>query len=1073
MSKVRRLTVILATAFLFLTCMTCATLFMFGAQAEGTWTALNSNTTVSDGVIKAGNTADTNDYVAKYNQAIDLEEGFKVDFTVEGYQGASNEAWDQFNAYNNIAFALTASEASATAQNAYVFGYGAKSNGELRLYTYYTKDFKLQDGKISFTEGNGYSDNTTRDGSFDTTVQWKDLTNFSLAGAIVNGIPMFWMNGHAVNPFGNTVWGARSASVDTMIAKLKECYADFRMDTDALHLYAFNTSAGEQDGEFSVKVEGVSAYQATNAGWVSADTVTVETTANDVVFSGMRAIKGGGMSRTRFIYDQIFDLGTLELNEGIEFRYSMSSNALSGGVTWVSVRGVGIDQFTSAKSVLEGAYESFLWNGGATIGIFGNSANAQAFGLTSGGVTGTGADAKDETWTTKTVWFGLTAPDNYSFKVNGTTISNYSKAQLVAVLGEDLKAEVVLVPGDDAVSLGTQFKLYDFMKVITADETSAEYVNGAEGQIVSFHLTTPSDEIAVQKVLYNEEELTVGTDYTLSENVLTLADSFMEALDPGSYTLTVVTNANTTLELNVRVLAAITFDFEDETMLVGSVKSMQDVVFSVVLGSDQDEVESVKLEDTEIAFTDAQNIAIGADLLDKLHVGEYTVTVTTTLSYATFTIKVEAVAAEAPVWAEEQNKQIEIDLANATDVVLSYDLKDAVDYYLVVNGAEVTEAAFDTTAKTVTVPKAFIEKLSVGNNYAVLYTDGGNAGRITLKVSLSLGKWDVTANEAQAPVMNENGEISMTGNTQLLYQENIDLSDGYSLTFRFDNVYDFDLVNGGYAEFNVRIEQGDVSYNLYIRTRDNEQDHPYGLEMVQLHQLVYNGSELVANDVRTTPVAHTENNVWSIKLCGSTILTMFSHSESRENGLPLNMIGDQKFDNATITVSFNVRSCAEANQDITSGTLVSFGEFSEELKNIPAWAKSYFLDPLPAPVLTVDGNKVTWEAVSGAVQYLVYVNGEAQEYCDETEIDASNYGAVGDTVSIQVKAVGNSTTNGDSVLSAAVEVTIGDGNGGNNGGNDDGNGGCGSAITSSGIGLSILLLGAAILVFALRKKEVH
>ena len=120
--------------------------------------------------------------------------------------------------------------------------------------------------------------------------------------------------------------------------------------------------------------------------------------------------------------------------------------------------------------------------------------------------------------------------------------------------------------------------------------------------------------------------------------------------------------------------------------------------------------------------------------------------------------------------------------------------------------------------------------------------------------------------------------------------------------------------------------------------------------------------------------------------------------------------------------------------------------------------------------MTVDGNKVTWEAVAGAVQYLVYVNGEAQEYCDETEIDASNYGVVGDTVSIQVKAVGNSTTNGDSVLSAAVEVTIGEGNGGN----DDGNGGCGGALSSSSIGLSFLLLvGAAILVFAPRKKEVH
>lgn len=262
----------------------------------------------------------------------------------------------------------------------------------------------------------------------------------------------------------------------------------------------------------------------------------------------------------------------------------------------------------------------------------------------------------------------------------------------------------------------------------------------------------PSDEITVQKVLYNEETLTAGTDYTLADNVLTLADSFMTALEPGSYTLTVVTNANTTLELTVKVLAAITFDFENEEKLVGSVKSMENVVFSVCLGSDEDEVESVKLENTEITFEGAENITIGADILNKLHVGEYTVTVTTKLSYATFTITVEKVAAEAPVWAEGQNNLIEIDHAQADDIVLSYDLKDAVDYYLVINGTEVPDAVFDTTAKTVTIPKAFVEELSVGNKYAVLYTDGGNTARVTINVSLSLGEWDVTSNEAKAPL---------------------------------------------------------------------------------------------------------------------------------------------------------------------------------------------------------------------------------------------------------------------------------------------------------------------------------
>lgn len=485
MSKKCRLTSILATAALTAVCMVGGALFTVDANAEETWTKLNDNTTITDGVIKAGNTAANNDYVAKYNQTINLEEGFKVDFTVDGYQGASNDAWNQFQSHNNIAFALTAGEASTTGQMAYVFGYGAKDNGELRLYTHYTKDFKLQGGKVSFTEdGNGvtgYFDNTTRDGSFDTTVQWNTLTEFSLAGDIVNGIPMFWMNGHVVNPFGGSVYSTSGAA--NILAKLRGCYAGFRMETSALHLYAFNTSGADQAGEFAVNVTSVSDYQAAKAGWVAADAVTAETSANGVTFSGFRGIKeGNSMSRTRFIYDHIFDLDT----DTIEFQYSMPNNALSGAVTWISVRGVGMDQFTSAKYVAPTHYEDFLWNGGITMGVYGNSANAEAFGFSANGVTGTGPDVKDETWTTKTVWFGLTAPNNYSYKINGKTISNYSRDQLISVLGDDLKAEIVLIPSDDAARLGTQYKLRDFVGWQTFENSLLDAVKMTSGASVRY-----------------------------------------------------------------------------------------------------------------------------------------------------------------------------------------------------------------------------------------------------------------------------------------------------------------------------------------------------------------------------------------------------------------------------------------------------------------------------------------------------------------------------------------------------------------------------------------------------------
>ena len=123
---------------------------------------------------------------------------------------------------------------------------------------------------------------------------------------------------------------------------------------------------------------------------------------------------------------------------------------------------------------------------------------------------------------------------------------------------------------------------------------------------------------------------------------------------------------------------------------------------------------------------------------------------------------------------------------------------------------------------------------------------------------------------------------------------------------------------------------------------------------------------------------------------------------------------------------------------------------------------------------------MVWNAVEGAKQYIVYVDGEAAEIVSATEFDFTDYFSDGETHSIQVKAEGNGTTFGDSELSAAVELKL-SGNGGNPGGDEPGNEekpgedekkGCGSSITvSSAVSGGIVLLAAVAITLTLRKKE--
>ena len=349
---------------------------------------------------------------------------------------------------------------------------------------------------------------------------------------------------------------------------------------------------------------------------------------------------------------------------------------------------------------------------------------------------------------------------------------------------------------------------------------------------------------------------------------------------------------------------------------------------------------------------------------------------------------------------------------------------------------------------------------------------------------LSLGDWTVSKALEQAPVLNEDGSVSMKGYTLLTKQENVDLSEGFTVSVKFGDIFDYSaLTPSDFVEFVIYVKQAGVRIETHIRAYNTGDLVSTGsLVTVELFQQVFmpDGGQPVANDTPKGSVKLDKEQVWSIKLLDDTVLTMFNHKESRENGLMLSDVGNlTRFDNATIEIAFDTRASEEHVSD-TTGSLIAFGAFHEERKDIPAWAKEYFLDALDAPVLKVEGNKVVWNAVEGAKQYIVYVDGEAAEIVSATEFDFTDYFSDGETHSIQVKAEGNGTTFGDSELSAAVELKL-SGNGGNPGGDEPGNEekpgedekkGCGSNIAvSSAVSGGIVLLAAVAITLTLRKKE--
>lgn len=56
---------------------------------------------------------------------------------------------------------------------------------------------------------------------------------------------------------------------------------------------------------------------------------------------------------------------------------------------------------------------------------------------------------------------------------------------------------------------------------------------------------------------------------------------------------------------------------------------------------------------------------------------------------------------------------------------------------------------------------------------------------------LSLGDWTVSKALEQAPALNEDGSLSMKGYTLLTKQENVDLSEGFTVSVKFGDIFDY------------------------------------------------------------------------------------------------------------------------------------------------------------------------------------------------------------------------------------------------------------------------------------------
>ena len=1092
MTKTKKLCALVVAALLLIVSAVCLIGFT-AVRGEAVWTAKNGTTSISGDTISSG---EGNVFVAEYQNTLDLANGFDLQFKVNKFSGTTGENWIKGDE-NSIGFALSAQPGSETAQKAYVFIFSKKADGNFALFTYYVNNFKIAaDGTLSYTTNSLYYDNTTANSDFEAASAWTDGATLSLSGAELDGVPMFWLNGSMVNPFGGTIFDKKPASAAEYVKALEECYEGFAMDTSAMHLYAFSRT--NQQAEFEIGIESMTEeYDAVKGGWFATDKAASEVIENGVHYS---EIKGtNGMSRTRFIYGRSFDL----TKENIEFTMSIPEGFKPDKNTFISVRGFGMNQLTTAKAVgtAQCNYEQFYFSGGATLGLFDNGtrehAQAQGINAQSAPTAYANKDTVENGWLTRKIYFGDNGNGGYCYKVNGSTIVNYTAADLAPVLGDLTRVQITVMADEASATykIKGEYKLSNFAQMPTTDSAEEVYVKDS-GNDVSFTVRYPVN-VEFAKIEDASGRALASADYIVSEGTLTLKSALLETLNNGVQTFKITTNVGTTLVLRVNVRSAVSLT--PQTALNAKIGQFEDIAVKVELVG-EDVVRSIHLNgETLTDVLEGDVVTLSAEMLNRLHAGEYELTVVTENGSASVIITAEAIAQQAPVLGEGQEDEIRVDLNAAEDIVVKVDLKDGADRYVLLNGRELSESeavfAVDDSGKgTVTIPGSVVKTMAVGEgtdpltggsfvNIIEIATDGG-AAVVYVTAELSLGDWTVSKALEQAPALNEDGSLSMKGYTLLTKQENVDLSEGFTVSVKFGDIFDYSaLTPSDFVEFVIYVKQAGVRIETHIRAYNTGDLVSTGsLVTVELFQQVFmpDGGQPVANDTPKGSVKLDKEQVWSIKLLGDTVLTMFNHKESRENGLMLSDVGNlTRFDNATIEIAFDTRSSEEHVSD-TTGSLIAFGAFHEERKDIPAWAKEYFLDALDAPVLKVEGNKVVWNAVEGAKQYIVYVDGEAAEIVSATEFDFTDYFSDGETHSIQVKAEGNGTTFGDSELSAAVELKLSE-NGGNPGGDEPGNEekpgenekkGCGSSIAvSTAVSGGIVLLAAVAITLILRKKE--
>lgn len=208
MTKTKKLCALVVAALLLIVSAVCLIGFT-AVRGEAVWTAKNGTTSISGNTISSG---EGNVFVAEYQNTLDLANGFDLQFKVNKFSGTTGENWIKGDE-NSIGFALSAQPGSETAQKAYVFIFSKKADGNFALFTYYVNNFKIAaDGTLSYTTNSLYYDNTTANSDFDAASAWTDGATLSLSGAELDGVPMFWLNGSMVNPFGGTIFDKNPAS---------------------------------------------------------------------------------------------------------------------------------------------------------------------------------------------------------------------------------------------------------------------------------------------------------------------------------------------------------------------------------------------------------------------------------------------------------------------------------------------------------------------------------------------------------------------------------------------------------------------------------------------------------------------------------------------------------------------------------------------------------------------------------------------------------------------------------------------------------------------------------------------